>query len=1236
MRLLLAAILFFTAQICAETLSAQAASRDTTLLKIGSYFGGESEDRIVGMVRDAEGNIFVAGTTESGKFPITSNAVFGSHLGGRDIFLAKFSRDGQTLLFSTYYGGSGRDEANALSLDLLGNPIIAGTTFSNDFPATAAFSNGPVSEIYSGGAAFAAQFTSDGSRVLFSVALGGAKSDEARDIAVSPDGTIWIAGVTESPDFPIASFAQQSRYGGQEDGFIAEIHPLGTLLLYSSFWGGMAKDEISTLTFDASGTLFCVGTTASPDFPGAKSDDRISSEVFVSKLRGGAIAEFTRTFAVIGAVSVNDICFSPSNGGNIFITGSAEWSSLVGIKRGGFRELTFGGSDAFIISMNLDGIVNAATFFGGAKDDFSTSIAVEKDEVSIVGSTYSSILPTTNDALSKQNRGGRDCFFAIFDAALQNVQYCTFLGGSSDDNASAAATFNGTLYVAGSTSSRDFSVVSGGFETTYAGGVSDGFVQVFKPTPLLSILPNPLNFGGIDLGFSITIDTLQVKNISQFRNAHIDTIRLLDDAFGAFTLDVSTFFPTLPAGIAANPRLAFTPKNEGEAKGSLIVWANDIRYEVALHGIGVAPPPQFLLRNIAFDTIDANAQAYDSLNITNVGNRAFAVDSIRPVGTSEGRFAILEKTPFNIPASSTYFAKALFFPAKEGFFSQEFRVYARNVSMPVQLQGYAKSGLPPPIDSIILSNIDFGDVALHSTVEKKVFIVNAVARAVIIDSIAIENDEDDAFAVIPPKKPWVIPSGDSIALIINALPKTSGNRKANIAAYIGKRRFASDATVNGVLPPSPKLTVQDVNFKATTVLQFQLDSTMVTNRGNAAADILSASLVGADSDDFFIESFTPRVVSAGDSMTIMLRFAPKTAGNKTAELHLSAASGNVSASLRGTALRPPDTALLSAAPIVFPAVYIDSMRDSTIVLYSIGSAAARVDSMQIVGNNVFSLAFLPTYPVILNAGENLKVGVRFTPKKKELYFAKLKAWYGGKVVECNISGEGILLPEVPFVPRVKVALPKLSVKIGQNVAFPLTLTGSRRSIDSLIGKQYAAHVRFNASVLDPMSNRGQIDDAFHTILLSGTAANDTLCVFYGIAALGNADSTVLRIVDCIFTDDNSRCKVETTLSDGLLRISDIWQYGGPRLVSSMTPEPVIVIRPNPVNYSAIIQLYRVQKGCIVQIVDGIGREITRYQPKVNEDTGEGTVLFSAQAVRGVYFCRVISGARSAVKALYVE
>ncbi len=147
---------------------------------------------------DAAGSAYVAGVTPSPNFPLV-NPEQSTLNGSLDAFVSKVSSAG-ALLYSTYLGGSGIDNANAIAVDTNGYAYIAGYTYSSDFPAVSplqATAGSPT-----GIDAFVAKLVPAGNALTFSTYLGGNDSSTAMGVAIDPSGNVYITGWTLSTNFP--------------------------------------------------------------------------------------------------------------------------------------------------------------------------------------------------------------------------------------------------------------------------------------------------------------------------------------------------------------------------------------------------------------------------------------------------------------------------------------------------------------------------------------------------------------------------------------------------------------------------------------------------------------------------------------------------------------------------------------------------------------------------------------------------------------------------------------------------------------------------------------------------------------------------------------------------------------------------------------------------------------------------------------------------------------------------
>ena len=225
--------------------------------------GGSNDEKLTG-IAVADQRVYVTGYTKSADFPLARPLQ--PRLGGSsDAFLAALQDDLETLVFSTYLGGSGADSAWGVALDPEGNPVVAGITESDDLPVRPdAFQ-----KRRGGGAdAFLMKLDKSGQRLLLSTYYGGSGLDHAGydggNVAVSAAGTIWMAGLTKSRDLKVPG-GYHSRYGGgEQDGFLIGMSPGGTLC-YGTYAGSTARALLEGVALaDSEKVVYAVGTVIRP------------------------------------------------------------------------------------------------------------------------------------------------------------------------------------------------------------------------------------------------------------------------------------------------------------------------------------------------------------------------------------------------------------------------------------------------------------------------------------------------------------------------------------------------------------------------------------------------------------------------------------------------------------------------------------------------------------------------------------------------------------------------------------------------------------------------------------------------------------------------------------------------------------------------------------------------------------------------------------------------------------
>ena len=254
-------------------------------LIFSTYLGGLAQEVITDVVVDSEDNILVAGITGSADFPVLnafkSNST-GVAEGSVDCFITKFSEDGQSLLFSTLFGGTGNDWLYTMNIDSTGRIAFSGTTDSTDFPLL-----NPRQDTHTGGLdIFVSFMEADGQSMLFSTYLGTPGIDHGRRVAFDSLGNLYVTGMAGIGDLATDGAYLEEHGGGTADAFLAKFNTTGGVE-YLTFLGGDGTDWGNDLAIDSEDNVVITGFTTSDDFPimNPYQDERVGyADLFMTKI----------------------------------------------------------------------------------------------------------------------------------------------------------------------------------------------------------------------------------------------------------------------------------------------------------------------------------------------------------------------------------------------------------------------------------------------------------------------------------------------------------------------------------------------------------------------------------------------------------------------------------------------------------------------------------------------------------------------------------------------------------------------------------------------------------------------------------------------------------------------------------------------------------------------------------------------------------------------------------------
>ncbi|MFX0209191.1 MAG: SBBP repeat-containing protein, partial [Candidatus Hodarchaeota archaeon] len=222
-------------------------------LVYATYIGGGGSDYGHGLYVDSSGFAYITGETQSRDFP-TVNAYQHSYKGGSDAFVVKLAPSGDSILYSTYFGGSYLDFAQNIWVNSTGYAYVTGYTGSFDFPVK----NAVDSALNGDFDAFIFNLDDTGSSLVYSTYIGGSDTEHSEDIFVDALGNAYITGWTYSSDFPTVN-ANDATLNGIYDAFVVKLSLNGSTFLYATYIGGNSIERSSSIYVDSLGCAYITG-----------------------------------------------------------------------------------------------------------------------------------------------------------------------------------------------------------------------------------------------------------------------------------------------------------------------------------------------------------------------------------------------------------------------------------------------------------------------------------------------------------------------------------------------------------------------------------------------------------------------------------------------------------------------------------------------------------------------------------------------------------------------------------------------------------------------------------------------------------------------------------------------------------------------------------------------------------------------------------------------------------------
>jgi hypothetical protein len=445
-------------------------------LIFSTYLGGNGADQTPLISLDKYGLIYLTGGVWGGNyfyntFPRTKGAYDTSYNNYEETVVCKLSQNADSLIYSTFLGNptyiSGKNYSwgFAIDVDTFGNSYITGRT-TYGFPTTP----GAYDRKFKGESqCYITKLNSLGTDLIFSTFIGGDSLEFGRSIKIDSIGNAFIAGSTNSNNFPTTKDAFDRIYNGNGDGFVTKLNAKGSALIYSTFVGGNNSDNSSSINIDKYENAYILGETASSDFPTVAGayDSTFSSgvtpyecDLFVTKLNSEGSSLIYSTY--IGGNSQDEgHSIAIDNNNNVVITGRT-FSSTFPISKDAFDSIYRNKKEGFITELNTNGNnLLYSTYFKG----YGWCININKinNSLFIAGGVDSSDLPTTKGAYDEYYRGdfsgrGGDGYvtkFALINATLQipiikgcpgdTIEIPIYLKNPQNINESGATSFTADL-----------------------------------------------------------------------------------------------------------------------------------------------------------------------------------------------------------------------------------------------------------------------------------------------------------------------------------------------------------------------------------------------------------------------------------------------------------------------------------------------------------------------------------------------------------------------------------------------------------------------------------------------------------------------------------------------------------------------------------------------------------------------------------------------------------------------
>lgn len=445
-------------------------------ISFSTFIGGTDLDSARDCAVRQNGTVVLVGNSWSDRFPTTNDAFCQTFkYGGYDIVVCEFSADGSELLYSTFIGGNGRDEAKGLFLDTSGCVYVTGWTRSTDFPTTEdAYCS---SKNASDDDVFVLKLEANLTALNYSTLLPGNGLDWGNAIWVDGSDCAYITGETRSSDFPTTegSFNDTWVGGRGRDVFVTKLEPDGSSLNYSTLMnGGRSSNYGTDIQVTDDGVAVVVGVTYDgfPTTEGAYCRTGIgwlNVDAFALKLSSDG-TKLLKSTLVSGSEGDRAERMELDGKGAVYMAGTTSSVDFPSTRGAYCESLPLNTmQNLFVLKLSSDlSKLEFSSFLGGEKSESVYDMALDVlGSILLTGATWSEDFPTTHEPDTLPPPA---MFITMMDPDASRIAYSVMYGASYYDRAKAVAVdANGSVIIAGETNGNGFPTTTGAYDTTHNG-----------------------------------------------------------------------------------------------------------------------------------------------------------------------------------------------------------------------------------------------------------------------------------------------------------------------------------------------------------------------------------------------------------------------------------------------------------------------------------------------------------------------------------------------------------------------------------------------------------------------------------------------------------------------------------------------------------------------------------------------------------------------------------------------